>query len=335
MGWTTKNNLLRCAGLVLSILPCLAVAEGSAAWEWLQRMNSAVRSTNYVGSAVLHSGDHTETLRVVHRYQDGVESERVLSLSGEVREVLRSDGLVRVGLPERGIQIIEDDPGRGLLPTLGESARDGLARHYKLSLLSKPNRVAGRVTREIHIEARDDWRWGYRIKVDAENAMPLHLEVRNAKQDVLEKIEFVTVEFPDMLSDAVMQAQIDVSKLQRVRADKSGHARPEQDVLSAWQVANPPPGFRLSAREWARIPGGAHAVAHWVYTDGLASISIYASPVSAGGQVPEAGVRSGAVSTVRKMSGAMMVTAMGEVPLQTARRFGESLEPVEQAQATP
>lgn len=318
----------RLIGVFLCCVTGPTLAEnGAAAWEWLQRMNTAVRMTNYAGSAVLNSGGRSETLQVVHRYQDGVESERVTSLSGELREVLRGDGIVRVGLPERGIQIIEEDPGRGLLPTLGESARDSLAQHYNVWLHTKRGRVAGRTTRELRIEARDQWRWGYRIQIDADNAMPLHLEVRNADQMVLEKIEFVTVEFPDMLSDSLMQAQIDLSELELVRAGDATKKH-SMDLLGAWQIVEPPPGFRLTSRTWAQIPGGSEAVAHWVYSDGLASVSIYASPVHRDAKVPDAGVSSGAVSTVRKMSGSVLVTAMGEVPMQTVKRFGESLQEI-------
>ncbi len=305
-----------------------ACADG-AAWEWIERMNNAVRMQTYTGTAVLRSGKHMDTLQVVHVYRDGVEQERVLSLSGEPREVLRDQGEVRVALPEQGIQIIEEDQGRGLLPTLGESARHHLSQHYRINLSATPGRIAGRRTHVVTIEPRDEWRWGYKIELDAETAMPLQLEVRNGKQAVLEQIQFVTVEYPDMLGDEMLQPSMDISHLEVVRARRPQPSPADQELLNGWEVAEPPPGFRLSNRSWARLPGVAESVAHWVYSDGLASISIYANAVGAAASVPEARVSSGAVSTFRKMVNGVTVTAMGEVPLQTARWFSLGLRPAE------
>jgi len=309
----------------------MAQGADGAAWEWIERMNAAVRMQTYTGTAVLHSSGQLDTLQVVHVYRDGVEQERVLSLSGEPREVVRNRGEVRISLPQQGIQIVEEDQGRGLLPTLGESARDHLSQHYRIDLHATPGRIAGRQTQIVFIEPRDEWRWGYRIQLDTDTAMPLQLEVRDGEQQTLEQIQFVSVEYPDMLSDDMLQPTMDSSSLQVIRTRRPQLAGVDQDLLNGWEVSRPPPGFRLSNRSWARLPGGGESVAHWVYSDGLASISVYANAVGGGSSVPDARVSSGAVSTVRKMFNGVMVTAMGEVPLRTARVFSQGLRPAGEA----
>lgn len=308
-----------------------APGEGAAAWEWLTRMNTTVRTQTYVGKAVLRSGEQTDTILVAHRFEAGEEIERVYSLSGEPREVIRERGELRVILPQQGIQIVEADAGRGLLPILGESARENLQRHYRVTLRSDAGRVAGRATRKLMIEPRDEWRWGYRIELDADTAMPLLLEVRSMAEEPLEQIQFIEVEYPDVLADSQIQSELASSELQTVRAPGAeAIERARAGLLQQWEVAAPPPGFRLSARSWALLPGAAVPVAHWVYSDGLASISVYANPVSSGVDVPQSSVSSGAVSTVRDMAEGVMVTAMGEVPVRTARFFAEGLRPAPQ-----
>lgn len=315
--------------LVLAVVcPAALAASAGSAWEWIERMNTAVRTQSYVGKAVLRSGDHWDTLLVVHLYRDGGERERVLSLSGPAREVLRGDGQLRVILPGQGIQIIEEDQGRGLLPTLGETAREDLARHYELHLQDAAGRVAGRETRVLRIEPRDDWRWGYRLELDLDTAMPLQLEVLGEADESLELIQFVDMQYPDVINEALLRPTLPVDELQTVRSAPVMPSVSDRALLQSWDIAKPPPGFRLSSRAWTRLPGANEPVAHWVYSDGLASVSIYANPLNADGRVPEARVSSGAVSTVRQRVNDMLVTAMGEVPLRTARHFSLHLQPV-------
>lgn len=301
---------------------------GAVAWEWLARMNATVRTQSYLGKAVLRSGEQTDTILVAHRFDAGEEIERVYSLSGEPREVIRRQGELRVILPRQGIQIVEADAGRGLLPVLGESARENLQRHYRVTLRSTRGRIAGRLTRLMTIEPKDEWRWGYRIELDEETAMPLMLEVRSMDQEPLEQIQFVEVDFPDVLADSHLASELSSAELQTIRApDAATHGQSRNSMLQQWEVVAPPPGFRLSARAWALLPGADGPVAHWVYSDGLASISVYANPVSGMSQAPQSTVSSGAVSTVRELAEGVMVTAMGEVPIRTARFFAEKLRP--------
>ncbi len=80
----------------------VAVAASSAAgWsqagdrsaqDWLAQMSDAVRTQNYEGVVVYRTGDQLETMRVIHRFADGQEDERLISLTGDAREIVRRDG---------------------------------------------------------------------------------------------------------------------------------------------------------------------------------------------------------------------------------------------------
>src|SRR4030095_15865682 len=58
---------------------------------WLDRMSTAVDSLNYVGTFVHITGNETETMRVYHRVDGDDVSERLVSLGGTGREVLRTN----------------------------------------------------------------------------------------------------------------------------------------------------------------------------------------------------------------------------------------------------
>ena len=73
--------------LVFVLLSGQATAQ--QARDWLERMNRAVEELNYRGTFV-HVLDGTpETLHIVHRHADGQSGERILSLDGARREIVR------------------------------------------------------------------------------------------------------------------------------------------------------------------------------------------------------------------------------------------------------
>ena len=69
-------------------------ASAQQARDWLERMSSAVEDLNYRGTFV-HVLDGTpETLHIVHRNADGQSGERILSLDGARREIVREGARV-------------------------------------------------------------------------------------------------------------------------------------------------------------------------------------------------------------------------------------------------
>src|SRR6185437_595684 len=70
--------------------PAPAVAVPDEPAQWLDRMNKALTTTNYDGTYSLWLGGKVELLRIIHRVQDGVVSERLVSLDGSGREFIRT-----------------------------------------------------------------------------------------------------------------------------------------------------------------------------------------------------------------------------------------------------
>ncbi len=66
-------------------------AVGQEARNWLDRMNRAVDELNYRGTFVHVLDGTAETLHIVHRNVAGSSGERILSLDGAGREIIRQD----------------------------------------------------------------------------------------------------------------------------------------------------------------------------------------------------------------------------------------------------
>ena len=86
----TSNNCVKW------LLPALLAVAGQAfagdsARQWLDNMSNALQSLNYDGTFVyLHDGK-LESMRIVHQASEQGVQERLMSLTGSPREVLRDD----------------------------------------------------------------------------------------------------------------------------------------------------------------------------------------------------------------------------------------------------
>src|SRR3954453_16597893 len=93
-------------------VPALTAALAVAAWTaapaalaqdavtWLARAATAARQLNYTGTIVFQNGGRVETSRLVHANETGGEFEKLNNLDGPPREVIRSQGEVRVYFPD-------------------------------------------------------------------------------------------------------------------------------------------------------------------------------------------------------------------------------------------
>src|ERR1044071_2828324 len=106
----------------LSLLLGAGIALGGEPKEWLERMNKALTSRNYVGVFTHMRGDRAETLRIIHRVKGKDVSERLLSLDGSEREFIREGDELTCYFPDRREVLVERGSADALLalPSLDE-----------------------------------------------------------------------------------------------------------------------------------------------------------------------------------------------------------------------
>ncbi len=304
---------------LLAVLPGVAVAD---ALEWLQRMNTAVRNVTYEGVAVYRTGDNLETLRVFHRNVDGQEQERMVSLSGDPREVSRANNKVTCILPEQKAVMVDKSSGlQGLLPNLSRTAFEQLSKNYELREVES-KRIAGRNCQGIEIISRDAFRYSYRIWLDEETALPLSVNILDEESEILEQVVFARIDYPASLPDEVFDSSLDTSGYRRLQPADGG-AVPED--AGQWEVADLPDGFRLATRDLQRLPGTDKPVLHMLFTDGLASVSVFTATEDLPAQAFTGESRLGSVNAYGRAAGDHHITVVGEVPQATVRRFGDHL----------
>ncbi len=321
---------VRSRSTVLLMLGAVVGGAQADALDWLQDMNRAVRQTTYSGTAVYRDGNAIETLRIHHRYQDGKEAERMYSLSGEMREVLRNDEKVTCILPDQKSVII-DHPGLpGLLPKLSRTAFEELDQVYELIAVSGQARVAGRACREVRVRARDIYRYDYALCLDEQTHIPLDIRLIDERGRLLEQVVFTEIAYPETLADELLKPRTDTRGFNQVQPELSEHsasANMQQASLGGiWEVQPLPAGFRLATREHGDWPGFDGPVAQMLYSDGLATVSVFATLQRISQDALQGLTQVGGVNAYGRMLGDYHITVVGEVPQATVRYFGDNLQ---------
>ena len=106
-------------------------------------------------------------------------------------------------------------------------------------------------------------------------------------------------------------------------------------MVAGWGPGRLGPGFRLVASGMQVIPGVALPVQHLIFSDGFASISVFIEPGSAAGPAPPRSTSVGSAHAFSTVVEGHVVTAVGEVPLETVRDVAVSVVPVQIAQPPP
>lgn len=311
---------LAAAAVVLAVTGPVHAGETSAQ-AWLERMHRAVEELNYEGIFVHVHGGRAETHYVVHRYLDGRVSERIISLDGAGREIVRHQDEVTCILPDQQTVLVE--ARRELSPLVGAlpAAAEALGAHYRL-LLSGQARIAERQTEVLVIQPLDAYRYGYKLWLDQDTAMPLKTQLRDERGEVVEQILFTRIRLPDSIpASALMPATPTEGFTWLRRRSDSGSTRQVE-----WRATRLPAGFRLTSAAVSMMADSSYPVQHLVYSDGLAAVSVFIEDPKAEADWTLGLARVGGANAYSLRHAGRVVTAIGEVPAVTVEIIARSLE---------
>jgi sigma-E factor negative regulatory protein RseB len=308
----------------LLMLSALLLAPGAASAEdglaLLQRIAQGSRQLTYSGVFVYRSGSRVDTSRIVHSVSDGVELERIEALDGSPREVLRAGSEVRCFFPEEKLLIIESRPGHRGFPTLLPAGLGSLPEHYAIHG-GNSGRVAGVNSRAVLLKPRDEWRYGHEFWMDVASGLLLKATLIGAGGEALESFAFTQVKIGGPLEHGALKPGFDLDKV-RVQHVRTTEMRSDD---MGWTFRTQLPGFRKTA-VMKRQTGEANAESlHVVFSDGLASISVFIEP-GAGAGDQEATATLGPVNVFRREVDQHRVVVMGEVPAIAVMRLAEGVE---------
>lgn len=312
------GRFLLCA---MTLVPCLAWGEDVSAW--LQRMNQASRTLSYTGIFVYESRGSGETSRIVHLVDASGEHERLETLDGPAREVVRHNDEVNCYLPADHL-VVKDRLVQGRHPGLLIANPASLGEIYNIRL-GEPGRIAGRDARLIVFEPRDDMRYARQLWVDASTGLLLKARMLTDSGSVLEEFSF---------TDVTIGPAVERQKLSPHRAAFP----PDWRVVNArgvelrkdeidWNFRKLPPGFKPVSLVRRGVKKGDTGVIHAAFSDGLASVSVFIEGANTPAGVSAGSMASGPTGIFRRTVNDRIVTVLGEVPMIALKRIAEGVEP--------
>lgn len=320
--------------LLLASLLCAMPVAGRAddAREWLSRMEQAVESLSYEGTFVHMVGSSLETMHVIHRAVDGQVSERLFSRDQPGREILRQNDKVTCIFADQRTVLVEWRKGRRSGPLLGALPQNSMdvERWYEFRHAGD-GRKLGRQARIIEVRPRDEHRYGHRLWLDEQTAMPLKIQLLDHAGVAVEQVQFVSLVVPAEISDARLQPAVEVDGFTWYQQERSSTAEVANLPSVGWTVEDPPPGFKLTESRVRTLPGSEQLVEQLVYSDGVASVSVFVEPVEpveASDEEPSGLSRLGAAHAFTIQRDGQQITAVGEVPPGTVEWIARSLRAV-------
>ncbi len=300
--------------------------------EWLTRMHGASRQRNYIGTFVVSSGASMASAKIWHFCDGEQQVERVESLSGEPRSTYRRNDQVITFMPQSRTAVAEKRESLGLFPELLRASDPSIGQFYAAHEAGS-ERVAGHDADIVQLQPRDALRYGYRIWSEKSSGVLMKLQTLDIDGTVLEQSAF---------SELQIDAPVNVAKLTRMMENTDGYRvdRPAAVKTTAtaegWTMKNPVAGFRPMTCHKRPAPGAdankAGGAMQWVFSDGLASVSLFVEAFDAKRHKVEGVMALGATHALtRRMSdksGDWWLTVIGEVPRNTLAAFAQGLERV-------
>lgn len=314
-------------GILLFSVPIPPSHAGQAkvtdAHQWLDRMSHAERALNFEGTFVYRRGDKLVGMKVTHVVDKLGERERLVTLNGDRREVIRDHNGVTCILPDEHLVVVSKSRLSKPFPAKLIENPDVLQAHYDI-VAAGQSRTMGETSQVIVVKPRDKYRYGYRLWIDKNTGLMLQSDVLDKDGRIVEQIMFTSLKLltkiPPSVEEKIHPAANTVLKSNRSVLVKDDHK---------WRVEDMPDGFKLiEHRKRTRSTAGHVAsMDHLVFTDGLASVSVFIENQLASRQAARMiGVSHvGAVNAFRTVVGDHQVTVVGEVPISTVRRIGESI----------
>lgn len=327
--WITGKLLV----LFLFVSNFLCAEMPSDAGCLLERMATSSRELSFHGEFVYQHGSQLETLSVIHQAEDNKrsEKERILYLDGDSREVVRSGNeLFFSNHNNRGGTKFQYG---SLMPVINKFQPGVSGSFYDLKIAGT-DRVAGKEAILLLVLPRDRFRYGYQLWLDRKSSLLLKSVLMDDQGEVIERLQFTALRVGQLPDDVQSLLEREPSSIDKTVYVESRHAEDRSDKVHrplGWEAGWLPDGFVLKSRSTTPSPVSQHDVDALIFSDGVASISVFVEQDSAR-VFHQDSEKIGALSAVSKGfrdgDQYFRVTVVGEVPLGTAERVAVSVRAI-------
>lgn len=308
--------LLVFGGLLLASVGNVYAEERSACLDWLETVAFAGHQTDYSGVFVYQYDNRVETSKIIHVTEANGEYEKLESLDGPQRQILRHDGQVWDYSDHKAVQV-DSQQVRSKFPSLLPEQLSALSENYQAKLLGI-ERVAGYSAQVILFQPKDNLRYTHKIWVHTDSGLLLKAAVLGDKNKLVEQYAFTQLQIGGQIDRSWVQLHQNV-------AGSPSKAKEITPANSGWTVDMLPSGYKKNM-EILRSMRGKHApVTQMVYSDGLSAISIFIEPNDEDEDDVDGLSSRGAMNLYHKVVDKNLITVVGEVPPRTVMQVLDSV----------
>jgi sigma-E factor negative regulatory protein RseB len=312
----------------VSVASAEPVAGDSAINAWLIRAHGASRQRAYTGTFVVSAGAKTATAKIWHICDGTQQLERVEPLSGPPRSTFRRNDQVITFFPESKVAFTEKRDSLSLFPNLLKSSDANIGDFYQLKAMGI-ERVVGVDTDVVQLLPNDPLRYGYRVWSERKTGLVVQLQTLGADGRVIEQSAFSELQLDASVSMAKLTHMMQATEGYRVEHQELQKTTPD---AQGWVVRKEVAGFKPVGCYLRTLAGGSNAATNqvgtfqWIFSDGLATVSLFVEPFDGRRHVREGGVDlGGATRTLTRQIDSWWITAVGEVPAATLNLFLQGL----------
>ncbi|MDO8465925.1 MAG: MucB/RseB C-terminal domain-containing protein [Gallionella sp.] len=309
-------------GLLLATVANAYAGERQISLDWLKIVAFAAHQTDYSGVFVYQYDNRVETSRITHVVEADGEYEKLESLDGPKREIIRHHGQVWCYINHKMMQV-DSQQAHSRFPALLPEQISTLSANYQ-AREAGTERVAGYNAQVFLFKPNDNLRYVYKMWAHTDSGLLLKAAVLGTKNEMIEQYAFTQLQ----IDGNIDRSWIGAKKLPQ--RDAESHLSPElgkrdAPVNSAWIVDALPTGFKKTM-EIQRSMRGKHApVTQMVFSDGLSAISIFIEPNDGDEDDVEGLSSRGAVNLYHKVLDKYLITVVGEVPPRTVMQVLDSV----------
>jgi sigma-E factor negative regulatory protein RseB len=305
------------SGLILLFVSICASADD--AWQMLEKTAFAARELNYSGQFVYQSGNQTRVVDITHMNQDGHEMTRNVVLEGPPREVYSQGNDIVIFQPKNEKVMIEKRRGQNLFPAMLPTDLRLIKSSYT-ARLGAIDTVAGRNAQIIDLMPNDAFRYSYKIWTDSEFGLLLKMTLLNSKNETLEQIYFNQLSMLNSQDVNWFQPKIDVSKSYVVEDNAQ-----VTHIEDNWIVAQLPSGYRKIDQVQRIVPGKSAPVNQIIFSDGIASVSLFIEPIAKGTHPKTGHMLIGSTNICANVIEGYQIMVVGEVPAETVQQIAKAV----------
>ena len=315
--------LLVFGGLLLASVGNVYAEERSASLDWLETVAFAGHQTDYSGVFVYQYDNRVETSKIIHVTEANGEYEKLESLDGPQRQILRHDGQVWDYSDHKTVQV-DSQQGSSKFPSLLPEQLSALSANYQARLLGV-ERVAGYNAQAILFRPKDNLRYTHKIWVHIDSGLLLKAAVLGDKNKLVEQYAFTQLQIGGKIDRSWVKDYDSVRLRTEGVAGSSSTAKEITPINSGWTVDILPSGFKKTM-EIQRSMHGKHApVTQMVFSDGLSAISIFIEPNDEDEDDVDGLSSRGAMNLYHKVLDKNLITVVGKVPPRTVMQVLDSV----------